>query len=56
MKRVLSENAVMLANHEQIFETLDKDIQRCRDYLEQFVSLQEIYDFANDWETNQRDK
>ena len=35
---------------------MEKDINRCKDYLEQFVSLQEIYDFANDWENNDRDK
>ncbi len=56
MKKTLNENPTHMANHDQIFGTLDRDIQRCKDYLEQFNSLQEIYDFANDWETNQRDK
>jgi hypothetical protein len=36
---------------------LDKDIQKCREFfIDQFSDKQVIYDFAKDWETNQRDK
>lgn len=34
MKKVLSENLKHKENHKQIFETLEKDIQKCKDYLE----------------------
>ena len=56
MKKVLNENPKHIFNNEQIFGTMEKDIQRCKDYMEQFKNLQEIYDFAQDWEINQRDK
>jgi hypothetical protein len=52
MQRTLNENLLHKANNDAIFEFLDKDIQKCREYIEKFYSLQEIYDFAIDWELN----
>lgn len=39
MRKVLSENIKHKENHSLIFEVLEKDIQKCKDYLEQFISL-----------------
>ena len=52
MKKILSENQMHKSNHDAIFETLGKDIEKCKKYQEQFISMQEIYDFTKDWETN----
>ena len=57
MKKTLSDNPLNLRNNELIFDMLDKDIQKCREFfIDQFSDKQVIYDFAKDWETNQRDK
>lgn len=56
MQKTLNGNPLHMINNEMIFDMLGKDIQKCKEYMEKFYVLQEIYDFANDWELNQRDK
>jgi hypothetical protein len=57
MKKTLSENPLHLRNNELIFDMLDRDILKCKEfYIDQFSDKKEIYDFAKDWEENQRDK
>lgn len=56
MQKTLNGNPLHRQNNELIFDMLAKDIQKCKEYMEKFYVLQEIYDFANDWELNQRDK
>eukprot|EP00347_Sterkiella_histriomuscorum_P003578 403363751 len=56
MESILKQKKLHYQNNESIFETLKKDIQKCREYLEQFIPLQEIYDFAKDWEVNKKDQ
>ena len=53
---VMRQNLRHTENHDQIFEILNKDVIKFKEYVEQFLNLQEIYDFAIDWETNERDK
>jgi ribonuclease HIII len=57
MKKTLNENKLHSRNHELIFDMLDKDISRCREFfIDQFSDKKEIYDFAKDWTENGRDK
>jgi hypothetical protein len=56
MKHILGMNGSHKANHNQIFNNVKGDIDKSKDFVDQFNNMQEIFDFTEDWKVTKKEK
>ena len=55
MQKVIKMNAEYNENRAKIFESLERDVQRCQSTIDSYKHLQEVHDFCRDWTRGRAD-
>lgn len=55
MREVIKQNKAYHKNDFQIFESLDRDINKCQSTIDAYKHLQEVHDFCRNWTHGRKD-